>query len=142
DQLRDPRFLLLRSAAFDPLSSEPPALRIGAGQLETTSLTARAARLAARTQQAGESGSAYYIVQYADRILPARAESLRAEGHEVVGYLANNAYIIKAARSAASRLQAAQARGDFRWVGAYGAGLKVEPTLAQMADDVANGTAK
>src|SRR5205085_4676542 len=34
DQLRDPRFLLLRSGAFDPLSSEPPALRIGAGQLE------------------------------------------------------------------------------------------------------------
>ena len=138
EKLRDPRFLLLRAGAFDPLESEPAAVRVGQARLETTSLSERSARLAAR--QVAASEPAYYIVQYPDRILPAQSESLRARGYEIAGYVANNAYIVRAQRAHASQLQAAQGRGEFRWVGAYGAGLKVESALAQTADEIANGS--
>jgi uncharacterized protein (TIGR03437 family) len=140
EQLRDPRFLLLRTGTFDPLQSEPTAVRIGQRHLETTSLTARSARLAASAAQATESGQACYIVQYPDRILPEQEENLRAEGYEIVGYLANNAFIVRAARASASRLLLARESGKFRWVGAYGAGLKIEPLLAQTADEIASGS--
>jgi len=139
EKLRDPRFLLLRAGAFDPLESEPAAVRIGQTQLETTGLSARSARLAASARQAAAAEPAYYIVQYPDRILPAQAGSLRARGYEIVGYVANNAYIVRAPRAEAGRFQAAQGQGEFRWVGAYGAGLKIEPALARTADEIANG---
>lgn len=140
DKLNDSRFLLLRTGTFDPLLGSPASVRIGQAQLETTSLSARTTQLAAIAGRASAAQQTYYIVQYADRILPAQSDSLRAEGYEIVGYLANNAYIIRAPLTRASRLQAAQMSGRFRWVGAYGAGLKIEPTLAQTADEIANGT--
>jgi len=139
EKLRDPRFLLLRTGAFNPLETEPAVVRVGQTELETTSLSARSARLATGARQAVATEPAYYIVQYPNRILPAQAESLRARGYEIAGYVANNAYIVKAQRAHASQLQAAQGRGEFRWVGAYGAGLKVESALAQTADNIANG---
>src|SRR5581483_9241604 len=114
--LRNPHVLLLRTGAFDPLTSEPATVRIGQTQLETTSLTARAARLTAK--QAGANQPAYFIVQFPNRILPEQAESLRARGYELAGYVANNAYLIKAARNRTAQLQSAQASGEFRWVGA------------------------
>jgi uncharacterized protein (TIGR03437 family) len=138
EKSRDPHFLLLRAGAFNPLETEPVAVRVGEMRLETTNLTERSARLAAR--QVAATDPAYYIVQFPDRILPAQAESLRSRGYEVVGYVANNAYIVRGARSTANRLQSAQGLGEFRWVGAYGAGLKVEPSLAQTADEIANGS--
>ncbi|MEP7271792.1 MAG: S8 family serine peptidase [Acidobacteriota bacterium] len=140
DQLRDPRFLLLRTGAFDPLQSEPPAVRIGSRQLEATNLAARSARLTANAARQVSIGGVYYIVQYSDRILPAQEEQLRSGGAEIVGYVANNAYIVRAAATTANKLQSARQRGDVRWLGAYGAGLKVEPTLAAMADDIATGS--
>src|SRR5262245_237120 len=138
EKLRDPRFLLLRAGAFNPLESEPAVVRIGQTRLETTSLSERSGRLAARRVAGTEA--VYYIVQYPDRILPAQAESLRRSGYEIAGYVANNAYIVSAPSDHASRLQAAQGQGAYRWVGAYGAGLKVESSLAQAADEIANGS--
>jgi uncharacterized protein (TIGR03437 family) len=138
-KLRDPRFLLLRVAIFDPLESEPEPVRIGQEQLETTSLPARTASLAAITGQAAEATQAYFIVQYHDRIKPEWTERLRASGYEIVGYLPNNAYIIRAPLEHQPRLQLAQSRGEFRWVGAYGRGLKVETELQQLADEIASG---
>jgi uncharacterized protein (TIGR03437 family) len=140
EKLHNPRLLLLRVGTFDPIESEPAAVRIGQEQLEATNLGARSARLAANAGQTAESGQAYYIIQYSDRILPEWTENLRAEGYEIVSYLANNAYIVRAPITSASRLQAAQRQSEFRWVGAYGAGLKVETSLAQLADQIASGT--
>jgi uncharacterized protein (TIGR03437 family) len=140
EKLRDPRLLLLRTGEFDPLAGEPSPVRVGQAQLETTNLRARAARLAARAGQAAEKDQAYFIVQYRDRIQPQWTESLRAAGYEIAGYLANNAYILKAPRAHQGRLQAAQSRGEYRWVGAYGAGLKVEGELARLADGIAAGS--
>jgi uncharacterized protein (TIGR03437 family) len=135
EKLRDPRVLLLRTGAFDPLTSEPTAVRIGQTQLETTSLAARAARLT--TKQAAANQPAYFIVQFPNRILPEQPASLRAHGYEIVGYVANNAYLIKAPRNRTAQLQSAQASGEFRWVGAYGAGLKLAPELAQTTNEIA-----
>jgi uncharacterized protein (TIGR03437 family) len=139
-KLRNPRLLLLRAAEFDPAEGEPAPVRIGQEQLEMTSLRSRAARLVGRGEPPDEAARAYFIVQYPDRIKPEWTSALRARGYEIAGYLANNAYIIKAPQSHQSLLQAAQRRGQFRWLGAYGSGLKVESELAQLADDLARGT--
>jgi len=88
-----------------------------------------AANRAAEAQQAETSG--HFIVQYRGAIKAAQAASLRARGFEIAGYLPNNAYIVKATAEDAANLKSS---GEARWVGAYGAGLKVEPELAMMAD--------
>src|SRR5262249_60502548 len=58
-------------------------------------------------------------------------------GLEHETYVANNADIVRSSSGQAGRLQAG---GEFRWVGAYGAGLKVESSLAQATDEIANGS--
>ena len=75
-------------------------------------------------------------MQYRGAIKSAWANELRASGAEIAGYLANNAYIVKA--TAAKLAQAAKSQTQVRWVGAYGAGLKVDPTLAKLADEIEN----
>ncbi|HKX32264.1 MAG TPA: S8 family serine peptidase [Blastocatellia bacterium] len=137
--LTNPHLLLLRGGAFDPVENEPEAIHIGQMQLETTNLAARSTRLnLASATQAAAGEQAYYIVQYDGRILPESTDNLRAGGYEIVGYLPNNAYIVKAPRTGPGQLQAARESGEVRWVGAYGAGLKVEPLLRQTVDEIAN----
>ncbi len=132
-KMKNPGMLLLRAAEFDPLQNVPVALRIGNQQLEVVKQSAGASRLAF-TSSAG-----YFIVQFPDRILPAQTDSLRARGYEIKGYIPNNAYILKAARNKQTQLLANRSR-EFRWVGAYGAALKIQPELAQLANAFANGT--
>jgi uncharacterized protein (TIGR03437 family) len=134
-KLRDPRFLILRTAIFDPLQQEPEPVRVGQAQLETTSFQAATARLAKQAANQADESRGYFIVQYRRAIQPAWADSLRARGCEIAGYLPNNAYIIKASPSQAAQLQSTS---EVRWVGAYGMGLKVEPELAKLADAIAN----
>jgi uncharacterized protein (TIGR03437 family) len=141
EQVRDPHVLLLRTGSFDPLTSEPAAVRLGARQLETTSLAARAARWSAQARPATASQLAYYLVQFSGVIRPEQTASLRASGYEIVGYVANNAYIVRAPQTSAAKLQAAQARGQFRWLGAYGAGLKIEPELVQTVNEMSAASA-
>ena len=140
EKLRNPRLLLLRTAEFDPLAGELAPVRIGQTQLETTSLSARNARFAARAGQQATNEARYFIVQYADRITPQRTASLRDAGYEITGYLANNAYIVKAPRNRENQLLASRSRGEFRWVGAYGSGLKIESDLSRIADGLASSS--
>src|SRR5258706_25475 len=94
--LNNSNLLLLRTGAFDPLESEPATVNIGQAHLETPSQPARSARLAASAAQLpAENRQACFIVQYAGRILPGWTQSLRARGFEIVGYLPNNAYIVR-----------------------------------------------
>jgi uncharacterized protein (TIGR03437 family) len=127
-KMKDPGMLLLRAAEFDPLKTAPAALSLGAMKLEMVKTSS------AQTEAVQASESAYLIVQFADVIKPEQTESLRARGYEIKAYVPNNAYIVKAPRAQASRLLASR---EFRWVGAYGAGLKVQPELAQLAADIA-----
>jgi uncharacterized protein (TIGR03437 family) len=139
-QLGNPRLLLLRNAQFDPRESEPEPLRIGNEQLETTAVRAVAAKYSA---QQTETGNAYFIIQYEDRIRAEWTADLHAQGIEIVGYVANNGYIVRAPRAGRNRAQAAQNleshHSSVRWVGAYGPGLKVENELARLTDNVAAG---
>lgn len=140
EQLQKPGVLLLRTGAFDPLSSQPAPVRIASRQWETTSLNARASRYAVSAKQAAATQPAYFIVQFPGVIQAEQTEALRASGYTLVGYVANNAYIVRAPRNRATALQAGQSRGQFRWVGAYGAGLKVAPELVETTNAIADGT--
>lgn len=138
----DPRFLLLRTAVFDPLEKEPAAVRLGATELnavhfqtKTQSLKNKASLRSSEAQASEARG--YFIVQYSRAIQAATAAGLRARGLEIAGYLPNNAYIVKATAAQAEQLQATT---EARWVGAYGAGLKIEPTLAVLANVTASQT--
>lgn len=124
---RDERYLLLRAGAFDPLSRAP----------ETTELPAKIAQLAARA----ESERGYFIVQYQSAITPSQTAELRAAGHEIVGYIAHNAYIVRTTAAGANRLATTQNSGRnagnaLRWVGAYGPALKVDPELSHLASEI------
>lgn len=130
-KLSDSRYLLTRATIFDPLEKEPEALRIGGARLETTSFQAATARLKEAAEAQQSEPNSHFIIQYRGAIRPAWTNGLRALGVEIVGYLPNNAYIIKASANKAAQLKGS---ADARWVGAYGAGLKVEPELAQLAD--------
>ncbi len=144
EKLNDSRLLLLRNLEFDPLIETPEPLRIGNQHLATTNLADPSPRFS--TQQSEQSQrepeNTYFIVQYHDHIRPEWADGLRAQGCEIVGYVANNGYVVRSPRAPRNRVQAAHslasASSEIRWVGAYGPGLKVEPELAQMADDVAS----
>lgn len=134
NKLSDPGMLLMRAAEFDPLVSEPSAIKLGTQQLEMTRLPQPAiSQLEAVGKQAGEQ-KGYFIVQFSSTIQPEQTASLRARGYEILAYVPNNAYLVRAARSRQTELQLSESAGEFRWVGAYGAGLKVAPELAEVAN--------
>lgn len=129
-KMKDPGMLLLRAVEFDPLKTTPAAVRIGTAQLEMVK--------AAKAQIEAQPGdSSYLIVQFTGIIKPEQTEELRARGYEIKAYVPNNAYIVKAPRTQQAQLMANRGN-NFRWVGVYGAGLKVEPELAKLSNDVAN----
>jgi uncharacterized protein (TIGR03437 family) len=136
-RLRDPRFLLLRVAVFDPVAEKVAPVRIGSEQLETTELRTQPVRTDVSAAAVPGADKVYLIIQYRAAIQPAWIESLRAANYEIVGYLPNHAFIIKASRAAEHQALSLLNREEVRWIGAYGPGLKVEPELAQMADQVA-----
>ena len=104
----DPRYLLTRTAVFDPLEGEPSAVRIGAAQLETVNFQSATERLknkatVRQNEAQAEENRGYFIVQYSRAIPTAKAENLRARGFEIAGYLPNNAYIVKATAAQAAQ---------------------------------------
>lgn len=131
EKLKDPRMLLLRAAEFDPRAGEPAPIKLGTRQLEMTRSTPPST---SRLEAAGDQGRAYFIVQFNATIRPEQSASLISRGYEIVAYVPNNAYIVRAPRTEQSALQLSEAAGEFRWVGAYGAGLKVEPELADLSN--------
>src|SRR5262249_13050373 len=137
EKMKDARYLLTRAAIFDPLVKEPEPINIGGISLETTNFKVATARLKKSTidQSAkGERAEArgYFIVQYRSAIQPAWVKALVTQDIEIAGYLPNNAYIVKASPDNIMKLQGS---GAVRWIGAYGAGLKVAPELLTMTED-------
>ncbi|HYE72567.1 MAG TPA: S8 family serine peptidase, partial [Blastocatellia bacterium] len=129
----DSHYLILRSAVFDPLESEPKPLKIGQAQLESTRrITADSANQAQLESQRSE----YFIVQFNEPIQSMWTDKLHAQGFEIAGYLANNAFIVKAQQSNVARLQSSES--NVRWIGAYGAGLKVDSDLSELANEVSS----
>lgn len=120
----DARYLLTRTAIFDPRAEAPAPLRVGNYELAVT--TAPAASV---TESVNESGAAQHaIIQFQRTIQSTWMDSLRAQGIAVAGYLPNNAYIVKATPQ---QLQRARSNAAIRWIGTYGAALKVAPELLE-----------
>lgn len=138
DKQHDPHYLILRSAVFDPLKSAPSPIQIGQAQLESTR-SINADQLAAESSNQTEAQKTeYFIVQFNGPIQSKWTDRLRAQGCEISGYLANNAFIVKATRA---NIQSAQSvESNIRWIGNYGAGLKVESDLLELANEAANNT--
>ncbi len=133
-KMKNKGMLLLRAAEFDPLQEVPKAVSIGSVQLE---MTKASASNQARNEAQASVAASYLIVQFSDTIQPAQTEKLRKDGYEIKAYIPNNAYLVKAPAKIQAQLMS-NANREFRWVGAYGAGLKIEPELAQMANASAN----
>jgi len=145
-RLNDPRWLLLKYAEFDPGAGEPATVKIGAQELQATSIRARPGMQTGQEKQAqaaDDKSRAYFIIQFNQAIRPEDRDALLAGGYDIVGYVPNNAYLVRAAaarQNSLNNLPAARDAGQFRWVGAYGPALKIEPSLARMANEIANGT--
>ncbi|MBS1809957.1 MAG: S8 family serine peptidase [Acidobacteria bacterium] len=126
-RLSEPGMLLLRAAEFDPLKNTPAAITMAGASLEMVKPN--------RAQVEAQAGtSSYLIVQFDDVIKPEQTQDLRARGYEIKAYVPNNAYIVKVPRTQQSRVLANQEK-TYRWVGVYGAGLKVQPDLVKVANN-------
>ena len=132
-KMKMPGMLLFRAAEFDPLKAKPATLRVGSAELEM--VKSPTTQNVAQTEAVQASAASYLIVQFAAAIKPEQTDALRARGYEIKAYIPHNAYIVKAPRAQQSQLLANRAR-QYRWVGAYGAGLKVQPELAQLATKI------
>lgn len=99
--------LRLKVATFDPLEGTP-TLR---GEL-------------AWDDAAPEAG--VFVVQFDRPIDPGLLDSVRSRDVELLGYVPENAYLVRLAPGAAERLSA---RGDVRWLGAVEPGWKLAPDL-------------
>jgi uncharacterized protein (TIGR03437 family) len=133
-KMKTPGMLLFRAAEFDPLKNSPATLKVGATRLEMVKSPTTSA---AQIEAVQPSASSYLIVQFASAIKPEQTDALRARGYEIKAYIPHNAYIVKAPRTQQATLLANRAK-QYRWVGAYGAGLKVQPELAQLATNIAD----
>ena len=134
-KMKTPGMLLFRAAEFDPLKAAPRTLRVGTTRLEM--IKAPALQSTGQIEAAQASASSYLIVQFASAIKPEQTDALRARGYEIKAYIPHNAYIIQAPRTQQATLLANRTK-QYRWVGAYGAGLKVQPELAQLASNIAD----
>lgn len=142
----DARYLMTRAALFDPLQKEPAPVALGNVKLETTNLAAATSRLKLTAKvnaqksanSEAEVARGYFIIQYRNRIQPAWTESLRALGLEISGYLPNNAYLVKAS---VEQITQAKNLAQVRWVGAYGAGLKIAPELVWLTEETSSAQA-
>ncbi len=133
-KMKTPGMLLFRAAEFDPLKTKPATLRVGATRLEMVKSPVQSV---GQTEAVQASAASYLIVQFAAAIKPEQTDALRARGFEIKAYIPHNAYIVKAPRTQQAQLLANRAK-QYRWVGAYGAGLKVQPELAQLATTIAD----
>ncbi|UXI67618.1 S8 family serine peptidase [Tahibacter amnicola] len=101
---REPGALLLRSGIFDPVSQSLDLRSTGAADVTTSN---------------------YAIVQFTAGRMDA-AKHLKTSGAEVVGYIPNNAYLV---RLNGVSLDQARGTAGVRWAGSWQPGMKIDPRL-------------
>ncbi len=99
--------LRLQAGDFDPTQSAPPFPAELRGQI-------------------GPAEEDYYVIQFEGSVLPEWRESLEQLGAELLGYMADHAYVVKMSRSLASDIRHLP---QVRWVGWYEPGYRVSPGL-------------
>jgi subtilisin family serine protease len=106
-QAAEPQQIHLRSDSFDPLRDGVPAAR-GTG-------------LAAST------APSLVLVQFRGPVQAAWTDELNRQGGEVLGYIPDHTFLVRAAPGSIERLQALE---PVRWVGPYAPAYKLAPDLA------------
>jgi serine protease AprX len=94
----------LRLAAFDPLQQQPTL----------------------PTELVAVDANRTWIVQFAAAPTQADRDSIAARGGQVLGYLPDNAYVVRIDAAAAPRLRTLP---TVRWLGAYQPGFRLDPRL-------------
>lgn len=111
----NPRWLLFKTDGFDPLERQPNFPDIGPYDLTAAAYP--------------PGGKRYYVVQFTGPIQPRWFEHLRQTGAEALGYLPNNAYLVRIDEAQRARLDGLP---NLRWVGDFDPGYKIDPALAQV----------
>lgn len=112
EALRDPGRLLLKSADFR---------------------TSRGAPAAGASLSLGESdlaGVRYWIVQVREPVGPQTRRALAAQGAQILRYVPNAAFLVRAPHDVAVALRA---ESSVRWVGAYRPDFKLDPDIGRRA---------
>lgn len=103
--------LILKAAIFDPIrDGEPDLGSYVADYLKGMPLATK-----------------YYIVQFNGPMTPARQQNLEKTGVEVLAYVPNNAFLVRAGEHAYASLKTF---AGVRWLGHFQAAYRVAPTLA------------
>jgi hypothetical protein len=112
----NPRWIALRNAEFDTSKGEPRVRN----------------DLAARALAPSERG--YFVVQFAGPIAEPLRASVRATGAELLDYVPNHAFLVRATSGEIAALRALPAT---LWVSAYHPSYRIEARLREAAADVA-----
>lgn len=106
----------------EPLSKQPPA-------------DLRQTRMQDARKFFGRPGEGLFIVQFIGPIQDEWLKELDRTGAEVISYVPNNAYIVRASRNAAMGLITMKDQQSFvQWVGDYEPAFRVAPSLLQTRD--------
>lgn len=102
----------------EPLSKQPPA-------------DLRQTRMAEARKNFSRPGEGLYIVQFIGPIQDEWLKELNQTGAEVISYVPNNAYIVRANKNSAMGLIALKDEQSFvQWVGDYEPAFRIAPSLA------------
>ena len=124
-EVRDDQNLIsLNGYVIDTTRPEPVTTALPAELRKPKMATARAAGLA--------PAAGVYIVQFAGPVQDAWLRELRRSGAEILGYVPNNAYIVRGGRGPAATISRMQTqRPHVQWVGDYEPAFKLAPGLRE-----------
>ncbi|MDX2030097.1 MAG: S8 family serine peptidase [Blastocatellia bacterium] len=124
-EMRDDQNLItLNGYVLDTSRAEPLAETLPVELRQTRMTTARAAGLA--------PAAGIYIVQFAGPVQDAWLRELRRSGAEIIGYVPNNAYIVRTGRRPAAMISRMRTQQPYvQWVGDYQPAYKLSPSLRE-----------
>ncbi len=106
-QVEEPQQIHLQSGSFDPLRDGTPA--------------------ASSTGLAASTATPLMLVQFRGPVQAAWTDALTQQGAELLGYIPDHTFLVRAAPESIARIQALDA---VRWVGPYAPAYKLAPGLA------------
>jgi hypothetical protein len=136
----DYNVLLLRSGAIDTTDEAAPGTFVGLGHKADFD----SSRLVRRTKEQ-RSDSPLRLVQFVGPVKSEWINQLRANGMEIIAYVPNNAYLVRASSGSIERLISAavrdyaRGRGVIQWEGPFTEDYKIHPSLASQMKNKSKG---
>jgi hypothetical protein len=113
---------VIDTSAAEPLSKEPPA-------------DLKLSRMSEARSRGENPRAGLYIVQFAGPIKDSWLENLKSTGVDVISYVSNNAYVVRADDRSAALISRMKDQQSFvQWVGDYHPAYKLEPELAAVRE--------